>query len=189
MLDTPQTKAPARTARPRLSTKHVKYLTALVLTLTSGMLAPSGTAVGGLAPADKTMPDHQPSHVSQAQTAPGVDVNPDSLDFSDQVVRKSSPPQRLTVTNTGGAPLYVSSTAVRGDEWEDFNVSKDTCTGATVAPGQSCVVDVKFTPRDTGDRDAKLVVTDNAPDSPQEVPLTGVGINSVDVPPAADRSR
>jgi Abnormal spindle-like microcephaly-assoc'd, ASPM-SPD-2-Hydin len=120
----------------------------------------------------------------QGGSPPSVTLNPSSLDFKDQVVKSASKPQRITLTNTGGKPLYVNSVTINNDDSNDFSLSGDTCTGNTIAPGKSCVIDVSFTPSVTGSRKSTLTITDNAIDSPQRVPLSGSGINSAAVPPS-----
>ena len=119
----------------------------------------------------------------QTQIPPGVQLNPATLNFGKQVVRKGSPPKRITLTNVGGTSLYINSAAIAGDNWKDFTLLKDTCSGKQVAPGRSCLIAVRFTPAHIEDRNATLVLTDNAPDSPQNVSLKGTGINSIDVAP------
>src|SRR5689334_19285628 len=107
---------------------------------------------------------------TQGQAAPpSASINPASLDFGDQVAKRSSKPQRVTVTNSGGKPLYINSTVIDGDNKADFVIAHDTCTGATVSAGKSCVIDVVFTPAVNERRSAVLVITDNAIDSPQKV--------------------
>ena len=124
---------------------------------------------------------------AQQESPPSVSLNPASLDFGDQVVKRPSKPQRITVTNSGGKLLYVNSATITGDNRSDFSLTNDTCTGATIAPGKSCVLDVAFTPTATERRAATLTLNDNAPDSPQQIALTGNGINSVRVPPDGTR--
>lgn len=120
----------------------------------------------------------------QGGAPPSVTLNPSSLDFKDQVVKSASKPQRITLTNTGGKPLYINSVTINNDDGNDFSLKGDTCTGNTIAPGKSCVIDVIFTPSVTGSQKTTLLVTDNAIDSPQRVPLYGNGINSAAVPPS-----
>lgn len=120
---------------------------------------------------------------AQQETPPSISITPDNLDFGDQVVKKASKPLRLTVTNTGGKKLYINSVAVGGDNQQDFVMARDTCTGATIDAQKSCVVDVVFSPTTNEKRKAVLVFTDNALNSPQQIPLSGNGINSADVPP------
>lgn len=119
----------------------------------------------------------------QEKTPPNAMINPGSLDFSNQVVKKPSASKRITVTNTGEKPLYINSVVLSGEQASDFTLKNDTCTGANVATQKSCVIDVVFAPAAVGSRKAELVITDNAVDSPQKVMLTGIGINSVRVPP------
>jgi hypothetical protein len=121
---------------------------------------------------------------SEEQAAPPIaSINPSSIDFKDQVAKKASKPQRITITNTGGKELYINSVVIDGDNKEDFAFSKDTCTGSTIGINKSCIIDAVFTPAVTERRKAVLTITDNATDSPQMVTLTGNGINSVAVPP------
>lgn len=120
---------------------------------------------------------------SAEQTAAKVTINPASLDFGDQVAKKASKPQRITLTNTGNSKLYINSVVIGGDHKDDFAITHDTCTGATIEANKSCVIDIAFAPKATERRKANVEITDNAVDSPQRVTLTGNGINSVDVPP------
>ncbi len=116
-------------------------------------------------------------------TPPSATVNPSSIDFKDQVAKKTSKPQRVTITNTGGKGLYINSAVMDGDNKEDFSVTRDTCTGATIGVNKSCVIDIALTPASTERRIAMLIITDNAVDSPQKIKLIGNGINSSAVPP------
>ena len=55
-----------------------------------------------------------------------------------------------TVTFTAtGYPVHPTGLAVDGD---DFLVAADTCTGATLQPGTSCTVRVRFAPSEPGER-------------------------------------
>ncbi|MEK6300892.1 MAG: choice-of-anchor D domain-containing protein [Acidobacteriota bacterium] len=114
---------------------------------------------------------------------PTVTINPTTIDFKDQVTKKASKPQRITLTNTGGKELYINSAVLEGDNKDDFTISSDTCTGSTIVGNKSCFVDVVFTPAVTERRKATLTITDNAADSPQRVVLGGNGINSAAVRP------
>lgn len=139
------------------------------------------TAVGG-----------SPNHPAQGGTAygpgaayvfqsvanqPALTLYPTSLNFGDVVLNKAGSPQTVTATNTGGATLEIASIAANGD----FAISTNTC-GATLAAGASCSVSVIFTPKALGARMGTLTFTDNAPNSPQTVGLSGTGVK---VPPAS----
>lgn len=145
--------------------------------LTFALLLISLFFFGFLQTTPKTPKDDKPS------TPPSMKLDPGTVDFGDQVARRHSKPQRIVVTNTGGKKLYINSVVIDGDNKQDFTLAGDTCTGASIASGKSCVIDVTFTPYKVERRKALIVLTDNAPDSQQNVILTGNGINSVDVPP------
>jgi hypothetical protein len=117
------------------------------------------------------------------QNPPDVQLDPETLHFGKQVVKKPSAAKTITVTNVGGDTLYINSATISGDNWKDFTLLKDGCSGKKVAAQQSCLITVRFTPNKIEERTSMLVLADNAPDSPQNVPLKGVGINSIDVAP------
>lgn len=114
---------------------------------------------------------------------PYVSPDPDNLDFGDQVVRRTSAAKRIIIKNTGGKPLFFDGVEIRGDNPNSFAIFKDTCTGATVDPQRSCIIDVTFTPTRTGGRNARLKMTSNAINGPQRLRLKGNGINASAVPP------
>jgi hypothetical protein len=105
---------------------------------------------------------------------PGIGFNPTSLTFPAQAVGTSSAPQTVTLTNTGGGPLTITSIEIQGTNSSDFFRPNTTC-GSTIAPGASCTIDVIFTPTASGNRLASLTVSDNAVGSPHSVPLFGGG--------------
>jgi hypothetical protein len=107
--------------------------------------------------------------------APAVTFTPTSLTFGAQAVGTTSAAQSVTVTNTGDAPLFINSAATRGANPLDFTQVGDGCSGLTLAPATSCSVSITFKPTTTGTRSATLIVTDNAANSPQTVPITGMG--------------
>ncbi len=126
-----------------------------------------------------------------AQTAmPSASNSPSSLTFAPQRIGTSSPPQPVTLTNAGTAPLLINSirivqnTATGAVRVSDFTLTSGcriTGGGATaLAPGASCVLNVTFTPSAgaAGTRSANLVFSDNASGSPQSVPLSGTAVPS-----------
>ena len=110
---------------------------------------------------------------STPTTAPAVSLSPTSLTFAARDTGTTSAPQTVTVTNTGSAGLFINSAAVPNTL--DFTEVSDGCSGLTLAPGTSCSVSIVFSPSQAGTRTASFVVTDNAANSPQSVPLTGTG--------------
>jgi hypothetical protein len=91
--------------------------------------------------------------------------SPASLLFANQVLNTTSNAQPVTLSAAGNSCLKVSL-AVTGDF-----AQSNTC-GAGVPAGQSCVVNVTFTPTATGTRTGVLSLNGNA----ASVSLSGTGI-------------
>lgn len=103
-------------------------------------------------------------------SAAAVALSPTTLTFASQQVGTTSPPQSVTLTNTGGSTLTLTSiTASAG-----FGQT-NTC-GSSVAAGASCSISVTFTPSTGGTTTGTVSVVDNAAGSPQTVSLTGTGL-------------
>ncbi len=75
------------------------------------------------------------------------------------------------VTNTGTAALDITEIDAGGD----YSEPSDTCVGFSIQPGDTCSIDVDFTPSVGGTDNGSIVLTDNAPDSPQTLAVTGSG--------------
>jgi hypothetical protein len=119
--------------------------------------------------------------------APAVAFTPTSLSFAAQPIGTTSAPQSITVTNTGNGSLFINSAATRGANPLDFTQVSDGCSGLTLAAGTSCSVSINFSPTASGARSATFILTDNAPASPQTVPISGTGTGTN--PPLAIDSR
>jgi Putative Ig domain/Abnormal spindle-like microcephaly-assoc'd, ASPM-SPD-2-Hydin len=107
--------------------------------------------------------------------APAVTFTPTSLTFASQAVGTTSAAQSITVSNSGSGGLFINSAATRGTNPLDFTQVDDGCSGLTLPPGAACSVSITFSPTATGTRSATFILTDNAPNSPQTVPITGTG--------------
>jgi hypothetical protein len=101
--------------------------------------------------------------------APAVTLSTRSLSFGNQNLGTTSPPQTVTLTNTGTRPLTIFSIAANGDFGQYNNC------GTVLAAAGMCTINVTFTPATTGMRGGAVTITDNAADSPQIVSLSGVG--------------
>lgn len=87
------------------------------------------------------------------------------------MVGTASAPQIVTLTNVGSTALTIVSIGVGGTDSGDF-AQTNNCPGS-VAPNGNCRISVTFTPTAGGSRSAALSISDNAPGSPQSVPLSG----------------
>jgi hypothetical protein len=102
----------------------------------------------------------------------GAKLTPTSLTFSTQPVGTSSTSQNVTLTNTGTAPLNVSSISITGTSAKEFKTGVINC-GTSLGPGANCTIPVTFAPVDPGSFTASLSVADDAVGSPQTVSLAG----------------
>ena len=93
-----------------------------------------------------------------------------------------SAPVTLAVTNTGGAPLYVTGAAIGGANAGDFVITADHCSGVAVAPGNQCTVTIAFTPGAAGAGAATLTLAANVPGDGAAVALAGSGVVPVVAP-------
>jgi len=111
---------------------------------------------------------------------PVMSLSPTSLKWGKIAVGTTATgKKKVTATNTGDAALVISNIATTGD-FALFPVKQTKkitpCSnGLSLAPGASCLVKVSFTPTQTGTRTGNLTFTDNAPNSPQSVSLSGTG--------------
>ncbi len=103
------------------------------------------------------------------QDIPAAGMSPASLSFETQLVGSNSSRLGVTLTNTGAAMLSIASIAPSANFHEANNC------GSGLAIGASCTIYVSFNPHHRGILTGSITITDNAPNSPQTVPLTGVG--------------
>ena len=112
----------------------------------------------------------------QPISGPVATLSASALSFGSITVGNTSGPQTLTVTSGGGQALSLNTISISGADPSDFSKT-DTCQTPTVLqPGKFCSITVTFAPAATGPRQATLSLTDNAPDSPQLIQLTGSGV-------------
>jgi len=137
----------------------------------------AGTAAASLIITDNAVP----SSLSVALTGAGiagttssaVTLSRTGIAFGNQPVGTASAYQAVTLTNTGGSLLFISSIALTGTNAAEF-VSTPGCA-ATLAAGVSCTIYVRFYPQNAGPATASITISDTASGSPQSVTLTGTG--------------
>lgn len=109
-----------------------------------------------------------------AQTA---GISPSSLAFGNQPAAVASAPKTVTLTNSSGTALAISSITVSGIHASNF-YQVNNC-GNSLAANTSCTITVEVVPSEAGVRTANLVINDNAPGSPQTVPLSATGTHDI----------
>jgi hypothetical protein len=137
----------------------------------------AGTRTAAVIVADSSPTSPQTVPLSGTGDAPIASVSSSSVAFGNQSVGATSSAQAVSLTNTGNAPLNISSVAVFGTNAGDF-AQTNNC-GIALAAGANCTISVTFTPSAAGSRAAALAITDNAAGSPQSVSLSGTGISTV----------
>src|SRR5581483_1737110 len=124
-----------------------------------GALIVTGNVAGG----QLTVP------LSGIGLAPGAIVlTPPSLTFGPETVGASSAAQTVSIANTGGSPVALTSETVSGD----FTIAANTC-GGSLAASTGCAVSIVFEPTASGARTGVLSVVDAL--GIQMVPLSGTG--------------
>jgi len=102
--------------------------------------------------------------------SPSVSFSASSLTFGDEEQGSTSEPLLITLTNSGTAPLTITSIAASANFGETNNC------GSTLAAGANCAINVTLAPSTTGNVKGTVTFTDNAADSPQTVSLSGTAV-------------
>jgi phospholipase C len=110
-----------------------------------------------------------------AGSTTALTISPTSLTFGQQIVGTTSPSQTVTLTNTGTVTITFSSIKASAG----YKLS--SACGRTLPVGKHCTLSVSFAPTTAGTITGSVTITDNAPGSPQKVPLTGTAINGINV--------
>ncbi len=107
--------------------------------------------------------------------APSVSLSPSKVNFGSQSLGSASY-ETITLTNTGTVDLHIQRAALpRSIRWDGFGIEKDGCSGGVIPSGQSCEVEISFSPPDYGTWQTALEFYDDANGSPQQLPLSGEG--------------
>jgi hypothetical protein len=153
----------------------------------TGTLDPAatcGTTVGNSADADFSSASRflDPDETNNTATVNSTVIcnttlvaNPASLTYAPQQVSVTSGSQSVTVTE-GMNGSTITSIAVTGDYSQTNNCP------ATLSAGQTCAINVTFTPTAEGSRNGTLTILSNAGGSPtvtSTVSLFGAGTNSI----------
>ena len=91
------------------------------------------------------------------------------LNFKKQAVGTTSPPQTVSLKNTGSKALKIASMKAT----TEFGVTS-TC-GASVAAGAKCTVSVTFSPTQKGAKQGTITIIDSASLKPQVIEVLGTG--------------
>ncbi len=116
---------------------------------------------------------NSPQTVSLAGTGTYISLSPTLLNFGSLTVGTSSSPQTIMLTNTNSVAIGINGVSITGVAKADYSQTNNC--GTSVAKGASCSISVTFKPTATGQRSAKVSVSDVGGGSPQMVQLSGTG--------------
>jgi hypothetical protein len=134
----------------------------------------TGTRSATLTITDDALASPQTAALTGIGASSAISLSTSTLAFGSQVLNTASAGQKVTVTNSGVINVTMNSVATSG------GYSKtDTCTGATLTPGQTCTITVTFAPTIAGSMPGTLTINDTATGTPHLVSLTGTGALAV----------
>ena len=135
----------------------------------------AGTRAGAL-----TLKDNSPGSPTQtiALTGTGatnaITLLPSVLSFPGQIPGTSGAPMSITLYNDGTTAINLTAIAIAP---ADGTFTQTNNCPATLNPNTNCVIQVVFTPPDSGNYSETLSVADSDPSSPQTASLAGVGLD------------
>lgn len=98
--------------------------------------------------------------------------------FGDQVVATTSAKRQWTFQNFGGLTSPPLTPVLEGMAPGEFAVAASTCTGTALKPGDTCTVDVAFTPLSPGAKQALLRLDPGS----TTAGLSGAGVAAASAP-------
>ena len=115
----------------------------------------------------------KPQVIELSGTGTTLTVVPSQLNFGSQKVHTQSPPQNVTVTNTGSTAVSITGIAMGGAYPTDY-VQTNTC-GSQLDAGATCTISISFAPGFKGTITALAVINGPGGALWQQVPVTGKG--------------
>ncbi len=97
------------------------------------------------------------------------------IDLGPAGVGAASTPLRITLASSGTLPLSLGTVTLGGRDLGDFYVVNDLCSGRSLTPGTSCLIEVTVRPSAVGARQASLSIPSTEPGSPRVLPLLATG--------------
>jgi outer membrane protein assembly factor BamB len=115
-------------------------------------------------------------------TANPLTITPTAFDYGTVLDSTHSAPATFTVSNHSSTTVSPSVASLAGSQ---FKASSDTCTGAALAAGATCSIEVVFTPTGFGSTSASLSVT-STPGGAATAGLSGTAESWVTFPGTKD---
>src|SRR5262249_4728007 len=97
-------------------------------------------------------------------------ASPSTVDFGTIIKGQSTFAIPILIADVGSTDITINNTSITGD----YTIANNTCSGSLLS-SKHCEVDVIFSPTTGGSSNGMLTLTSNAPDSPRNIQLTGIG--------------
>jgi len=136
--------------------------------------AASGSLTAAVTITDNAPGSPQSIALTGTGVGPVVSLSTTSAAFGSVAVGSATASQYITMTNTGGQALSITSISVTGTDASSF-VFGNSC-GTSLAAGANCSIHGHFAPAAAGPLTAAITIVDNAANSPQSIALSGTGI-------------
>ena len=104
------------------------------------------------------------------------ELNPPTLDLGSVELGMVGAIQDVVLTATGTQPISVADVSVTGTNANDFAITADACSGASVAVGNGCTVSVRAAPNTAGPLSARLTFDDDTFRGSKDIVLDAVGV-------------
>ena len=132
-----------------------------------------------------TSDDPGSPHVIPVQgrgVASAITAIPSSLDFGGRALNVTTGRASVTIANTSGVQVSISSIVTSGDFAQTNNC------GNSILPSlvSACRIDIAFTPTAGGTRAGSIIIKSTASGSPHVIPLSGIGgVSDLDFAPTS----
>jgi hypothetical protein len=111
--------------------------------------------------------------LSGQASPPKINISPKSVKLGSVTVGDTSSPKTITIKNTGISDLVIEDISIMGADGGEFT---QTSSCDTIPKGESCTIDVTFSPLLNGKRSASMEISSNDPKhNVVTVKLSGVG--------------
>lgn len=101
-------------------------------------------------------------------------LNQTGLTFTDQDLKTASAPQAVTLTNSGTGDLALQATTIAGSS--EFQLTRNTCSNATLKPKGTCAVKLVFAPTSSAGAKTATLTFANSSNQQLAVALAGTAI-------------
>jgi len=90
-----------------------------------------------------------------------ISVSPVNIYFAETNINRT-----ITIASTGNSNLNIDQILLKGPDYESFTIIADTCSNNELIPGNTCNINVQFSPYSVGNKNSYLEVSSDDSDTP-----------------------